>query len=347
MNRKLLLLFSALTVSACSSFGYYMDLMAGHSELLEHRKPVTEIIADKDTSSILRNLLTKSQKIRNFASKMLYLPENDSYRMYADIKRRYAVWNVVATEEFSVEPKKWCFIFVGCLSYKGYFSKEDATNYANELKAEGYDVYIAGANAYSTLGWFDDPLLNTMMYKSEANRAGIIFHELAHQVVYIENDSAFNEAFATAVEHEGIRRWMREKGEDGEYQKYLANKKRDSEINQLLQETRKKLEKLYKTKASKEEKRKQKKIILSLMQQQYDRLKKSWSGYSAYDVWMKQEINNSHLALIATYHDLVPTFKSILEKENYDLKRFYASVKKYGELDKKNRSLQLKQLAKK
>ena len=107
--------------------------------------------------------------------------------MYADLKRRYAVWNVVATEEFSVQPKKWCFMFVGCLSYKGYFSKEDATNYANELKAEGYDVYIAGANAYSTLGWFDDPLLNTMMYKSEASRAGIIFHELAHQVVYIEN----------------------------------------------------------------------------------------------------------------------------------------------------------------
>ena len=140
---------------------------------------------------------------------------------------------------------------------------------------------------------------------------------------------------------------MREKGEDEQYQKYLVNKKRDSEINQLLQETRENLEKLYKTKASKEEKRKQKKIIFSLMQKQYDRLKKSWGGYSAYDAWMKQKLNNSHLALIATYHDLVPTFKSILEKENYDLKLFYASVKKYGELDKKDRNFQLKQLAKK
>ena len=345
MTRKLLLLFGALTVSACSSFGYYMDLMAGHSELLEQRKPVSEIIADKETSSNLRKLLQKSQNIRNFATKNLHLPENDSYRMYADLKRRYAVWNVVAAAEFSVQPKKSCFMIVGCLSYRGYFSKQDATNYANELKAEGYDVYVAGAKAYSTLGWFDDPLLNTMMYKSESRRAGIIFHELAHQVVYIENDSAFNEAFATAVEQEGIRRWMIAKGESEKYQDYLVNKKRDSEINQLLQETREKLKKLYKTKVSKEDKRQQKKMVFSLMQKQYGVLKKSWGGYSAYDAWMKQGLNNSHLVLIATYHDLVPTFKSMLENENYNLKSFYAAVKKYGGLNKKDRSLLLKQLA--
>ena len=347
MTRKLLLVFGALTVSACSSFGYYVDLMAGHSELLEQRKSVSEIIEDKETSSKLRKLLTKSQKIRNFASKELHLPENDSYRMYADLKRRYAVWNVVAAAEFSVQPKKWCFMFVGCLSYRGYFSKEDATNYANELKAQGYDVYVAGAKAYSTLGWFDDPLLNTMMYKSEARRAGIIFHELAHQVVYIENDSAFNEAFATAVEQEGIRRWMSAIGEEEKYQKYLVNKKRDSEINQLLQETREKLEKLYRTNVSEEDKRQQKKMVFSLMQKQYGTLKKSWGGYSAYDAWMKQGLNNSHLLLIATYHNLVPTFKSMLENENYNLKRFYAAVKNYGALNEKDRSLQLKQLAKK
>ena len=345
MIRKLVLLFGALTVSACSSFGYYMDLMAGHSELLEQRKPVSEIIEDKETSLKLRKLLLKSQNIRNFASKALHLPENNSYRMYADLKRRYAVWNVVAAAEFTVQPKKWCFMFVGCLSYRGYFSKQDATNYANELKAQGYDVYVAGAKAYSTLGWFDDPLLNTMMYKSEARRAGIIFHELAHQVVYIENDSAFNEAFATTVEEEGIRRWMSAKGE--EYQEYLVNKKRDAEINQLLQETRVKLEKVYKTKVSEEEKRRQKKTIFSLMQKQYRTLKNSWGGYSAYDPWMKQGLNNSHLLLIATYHDLVPTFKSMLESENYNLKSFYAAVKKYGELNKKDRNIQLKQLAKK
>ena len=341
------LIFTALTVSACSSFGYYMDLMAGHSELLEQRKPVSELIEDKGTTSKLRKLLKTSQNIRDFASKELDLPENDSYRMYSDLKRRYAVWNVVAAEEFSVEPKKWCFLFVGCLSYRGYFSKEDAESYANELKAEGFDVYVAGAKAYSTLGWFDDPLLNTMMYKSEARRAGIIFHELAHQVVYIENDSAFNEAFATAVEQEGIRRWMSAKGEDKKYQKYLVEKKRDSEINQLLKDTREKLKKLYKTKISIEDKRQKKKLIFSSMQKQYGDLKKFWKGYDAYDSWMNQGLNNSHLLLIATYNDLVPAFNLMLKNEGYDLENFYASVKKYGELKKEERDIQLKLLAKK
>jgi len=206
MIKKLILMLLGLTVSGCSSFGYYMDLMAGHSELLERRKPVAEIIADEKTSPKLRKLLKTSENIRDFASNNLDLPKNNSYRQYADLNRRYAVWNVIAAEEFSIHAKKWCFLLVGCLSYRGYFSKQVAMDYSAELKKQGYDVYVAGASAYSTLGWFDDPLLNTMMLKSEAQRAGIIFHELAHQVVYIDDDSAFNEAFATAVEEEGIRR---------------------------------------------------------------------------------------------------------------------------------------------
>ena len=331
------LIISALTVSACSSFGYYMDLMAGHSELLEQRKPVSEILADKNTNSQLRKLLENSQNIRDFAIKSLDLPDNDSYRMYADLKRRYAVWNVVAAKEFSIEPKKWCFLFVGCLSYRGYFSKEDATAYANELKKQGYDVYVAGAKAYSTLGWFDDPLLNTMMVKSEAYRAGIIFHELAHQVVYIDNDSAFNEAFATTVEQEGIRRWLLNKGQQDQYQTYLRDKKRDSQLNKLLLNTREKLKQLYKTNKSVTEKRKEKKLIFASIKKNYMQLKKLWGGYKVYDKWMSQKLNNSHLLLIATYHDLVPFFKKLLKAENNNMVEFYAAVKKLGELDKKER----------
>ena len=348
MLKYSILIFSALTVSACSSFGYYMDLMAGHSELLEQQKPVAEILAEKETKPKLRKLLETSQDIRDFASKNLHLPENDSYRTYADLKRPYAVWNVVAAKEFSIKPKKWCFLFVGCLSYKGYFSKEEATAYGNELKKEGYDVYVAGANAYSTLGWFDDPLLNTMMYKSEARRAGIIFHELAHQVVYIDNDSAFNEAFATTVEQEGIRRWLDEKGKSDQYEEYLLNKKRDSQLNQLLKKTRENLKALYKTKISDEEKRQSKKTIFLLMQKKYQQLKKSWDGYNAYDKWMAQKLNNSHLLLIATYHDLVPTFEAMLKKENDDLKKFYDAVEEFGQLDREKRIIkQVKQLVNK
>lgn len=344
MFRNFILILAALTVSACTSFGYYMDLMAGHSELMEKRKPVAEILAEKETQPKLRELLEISQNIRDFASNELHLPENDSYRMYADLKRRYAVWNVVAAKEFSMEAKKWCFLFVGCLSYRGYFSKADATDYANELRKEGYDVYVAGANAYSTLGWFDDPLLNTMMYKSEARRAGIIFHELAHQVVYIENDSAFNEAFATAVEHEGIRRWLNRKGQNKKYDEYLANEKRDSELNLLLQKTREELKKLYKTDVSNQEKRLVKKQIFTQLQKKYQQLKKSWAGYNVYDKWMTQKLNNSHLLLIATYHELVPVFKELLRKEKYNFKKFYTAVKQVGQLDIEKRNNQLKQI---
>ena len=342
------LIFSALTVSACSSFGYYMDLMAGHSELVEQQKPVADILAEEATKPKLRKLLKTSQNIRDFATKNLHLPDNDSYRNYADLKRPYAVWNVVAAKEFSVKPKKWCFLFVGCLSYKGYFAKEDAIAYAEALKKENYDVYVAGANAYSTLGWFDDPLLNTMMYKSEARRAGIIFHELAHQVVYIDNDSAFNEAFATTVEQEGIRRWLERNGKTNKFVEYLIDKKRDSQLNQLLQETRETLKKIYIRKISDKEKRQEKQQTFSLLRTKYDQLKTSWDGYSGYDKWMGQALNNSHLLLIATYHDLVPTFKAMLEKENNDLKKFYLAVEQFGQLDKKQRNkqlLQLKQLA--
>jgi len=341
-----ILILGTFTVSACSSFGYYMDLMSGHSELLEQKKPISEILANKETESKLRQLLETSQKIRDFASKELHLPENDSYRTYADIRRPYAVWNVVAAKEFSIEAKKWCFLFVGCLSYRGYFSKEDASTYANELKKEGYDIYVAGAKAYSTLGWFDDPLLNTMMYKSEARRAGIIFHELAHQVVYIDDDSAFNEAFATTVEQEGIRRWMAKKGKSKQYDQYRVNKKRDAQLNALLRETREKLKQLYKTKISEKEKRQEKKLIFSLMQKKYQRLKKSWGDYTVYDKWMSQELNNAHLLLIATYYNLVPAFKAMLKKENNNLKKFYVAVEQLGQLDKEKRNTQLKQLVK-
>lgn len=347
ITKYVILIISSLTVSACSSFGYYMDLMSGHSELLEKRKPILEILADEKTKPKLRKLLETSQNIRDFASKSLHLPDNDSYRLYADLKRRYAIWNVVAAKEFSTEPKKWCFLFVGCLSYRGYFSKDDALDYANELKQEGYDVYLAGAKAYSTLGWFDDPLLNTMMYKSEARRAGIIFHELSHQVVYIDNDSSFNEAFATAVEQEGIRRWMDKKGKNEQYQEYLIDKKRESEFNQLLQSTREKLKQLYETKVNEIEKRQKKITIFSLMQKQYSQLKKSWGGYDGYDLWMNKNLNNAHLLLIATYHDLVPTFNAMLKEENYNLKKFYLAVKKYGALDKEKRAKKLKLLVKK
>jgi len=343
--KRVLILLAASTVSACSSFGYYLDLMAGHSELLEQRKPVSEVIDDENTNNNLREALLKSQKIRDFASKSLYLPENDSYRQYADLNRPFVVWNVVAAKKLSVEAKKWCFLFVGCLSYKGYFSKDEAEAEAERLAAAGYDVHIAGAKAYSTLGWFDDPLLNTMMYRSEARRAGIIFHELAHQLIYIENDTAFNEAFATVVEQEGIRQWFAKNGKHKEYADYLQQNKRDAQINDLLLETRKALMALYKSNASEERKAESKKQYFALLQEKYQQLKKTWAGknVNTFDEWMTQGLNNSHLLLIATYYDLVPGLRVLLKKEQYDLKKFYAVMNNLGKENKETRLMLLQQ----
>lgn len=342
-NKRIIIICLSLIFTGCTSFGYYLDLMAGHSELMEQQQPITELLEAKETKPQLRKLLRTSQNMRNFASKNLYLPENDSYRWYADIKRPYAVWNVVAAKEFSTKAKTWCFLIVGCLSYRGYFSKADATEYAKTLKEEGYDVYVVGAKAYSTLGWFDDPLLNTMMYKSEAHRAGIIFHELAHQVVYIDDDSAFNEAFATSVEQEGIKRWFERKAESSKYVKYLKGKQRDNQINLLLRETRNNLARLYKSNKNSSYKRELKKKIFSDMITKYEVLKKSWAGYSGFDKWIYQGLNNAHLLLVATYHDLVPAFNFILKQQDYNLKKFYDVVTEIGELEKEQRKVQLKQ----
>lgn len=343
MFKSIFIIFTSLSLLGCSSFGYYLDLMEGHSELMEKQQPITDILAAKETKPKLRKLLVSSQKIRNFASKSLYLPQNDSYRWYADIKRPYAVWNVVAAKEFSTKAKSWCFLIVGCLSYRGYFSKDDAEAYAQKLKNEGYDVYVAGAKAYSTLGWFDDPLLNTMMLKSEAHRAGIIFHELAHQVIYIDDDSAFNEAFATSVEQEGIKRWFKQKGKPEEFEKYLKGKFRDNQINLLLLDTRNNLKLIYNSDKDINIKRKHKKKIFAEMLIKYEKLKKSWSGYTGFDTWIYQGLNNAHLLLVATYHDLVPAFNLVLKQQNYNLKKFYSVVEELGDLEKGQRNMQLKQ----
>lgn len=340
---KLFLLLVLFSVSGCSTLGYYLDLAEGHSELMEKKQAIDDLLVDEELRPELRKMLEKSIKIRNFASKSLYLPENDSYREYADLQRPYAVWNVVAAPKYQLKPKKWCFMVVGCLSYRGYFSKQEAQQYASQLEKQGFDVYIGGARAYSTLGWFDDPLLNTMMYKSEAYRAGIIFHELAHQLLYIEDDSAFNEAFATAVEQEGIRRWFNQHGKkkENEYQQYLKEKKRDVELNALLKQTREQLSVLYEKKVSDQVKAEKKKLIFSQLKKDYMKLKESWDGYSGYDKWMQQGLNNAHLLLVATYHDLVPAFNRLLKAENNDLKRFYKRVEKISELEKEKRTAAL------
>ncbi len=334
--------YSVLT--SCASVSYYSHIMNGHHELMSAEEDIEEVLAGNKYDEQTRASLSRALEIRQFSSKKLALPDNDSYKTFVKLNRRYPIWNVVATKRFSVNPRKWCFLFVGCISYRGYFNEHDALLKAQELKAQAYDVTVSPAAAYSTLGWFDDPLLSSMLYDEDVYLAGIIFHELAHQKVYIDDDSSFNEAFATAVELEGVRRWLEEHGDAEGTKKYRQKKRRQHEFNHLLLVTQQQLKLLYETQKDEAVLLKQKKNIISTMKVKYQELRKQWSGYTGYDNWMKRDINNADLALVATYYDLVPAFEILLEQEKYNLELFYAEVRRLGKLPRARRTLELQRL---
>ena len=336
----------AALMQGCSSLAYYWEKIQGHTEILSKQQPIQEVIDNPDTSDKVREKLINTQKARAFATDVLQLPDNDSYKNYVDLKQDYVVWTVVATPPYSIKAKEWCFIIVGCLSYKGYFSKQDAEASAKILRADNMDVYVSGTKAYSTLGWFDDPLLSTMLYNSEAYRVGIIFHELAHQKMYVEDDTSFNEGFASTVELEGIQAWFSSDNNKEEYKRYIISKERDDAFKKLLQATREELKQAYSLNLDSKAMHENKIKIFNELQQGYKKLKEKWSGYSGYDKWMSQDLNNAHLALIATYNDHIPAFRKLFKKLNYDYALFYQQVENLSELDKNKRSEELNKLMK-
>jgi predicted aminopeptidase len=346
--RYFLMIIACLGMSACTSIEYYWQAINGHTAILSREQPINELLANPELDADLRQILQGMQQARDFASQQLALPDNDSYRVFADIERDYVIWNVIATDEFSVAPQQWCFPFAGCVSYRGFFSQADANGFAAQLRAQGKDVYVAGARAYSTLGWFDDPLLNTMLYRDEAMRVGVLFHELAHQQLYVQNDTAFNEAFATAVAQEGVRRWFLHNENATAYEAYLQSTQRRVEFNTLLQQTRHKLKQLYSETDDVDALRKRKQQVFIELQQEYTSLKhQQWNNDKRYDNWMAQPLNNAHLALVATYHDLVPAFQRQLENVQSDLPDFYDQMKELAELPKAERHERLMSTASK
>lgn len=326
------LLLAPLLVS-CSTLGYYAESIGGHMQIIGARQSVADLLAEDNLDPTLRRKLQLSQRARDFATRELFLPDNGSYRSYVDIGRPYAVWNVIAAKEFSVDAKTWCFMFTGCVAYRGYFDRDEARAYAAKLRHQGYDTYVAGALAYSTLGWFDDPLLNTMLNRPEASVVGLIFHELAHQLLYIKGDSAFNEAFATVVEREGVRRWFLAQGDPAAYKAYLEAKARKEAFFAMVNDTRERLRSLYARPLPAAEKRRRKHEVLhKLATARYRAYKADWNGYSGFDGWMEQDLNNAHLALIATYNAWVPALEGLLSALHGDLKRFYAEARHVAEM---------------
>jgi predicted aminopeptidase len=269
------------------------------------------------------------------------LPDNGSYRSYADVKRSYVVWNVVAAPEFSVEPKRWCFPIAGCVAYRGYFTEARARNFANSLRAQGFDVFVGGVPAYSTLGKFADPVLNTMLDYGDSELAAIIFHELSHQLIYAAGDSEFNEAFAVTVEQAGLERWLKLRGREDELQRYKSRRQRQQQFLALFTRTRGKLAALYAQKLPPETMRERKRAVFATLESDIRDLEKQLGARSPYRDWMAQGLNNSHLASVATYFDCMPGFERLLAVNNGDLPAFYAAVRELARKPRAERHAQL------
>ena len=338
-------LLAAATLSGCETFGYYAQAVEGHLELMADARPVASWLADPATPPALRARLEEAQRIRAFASAKLGLPDNGSFTRYADLRRPYAVWNVFATKEFSADPVPQCFVVAGCVSYRGFYAEADARAYALELRARGDDVFVGGVPAYSTLGWFNDPLLSTFIGYPEAELARIVFHELAHQVLYVPGDTTFNESFAVTVEREGVRRWLKARGRERELAAFVRGQARSRDIAALIEDARARLRSLYALPLEPRAMREGKRRVFAQMHERYEALKARWGGYTGYDRVFEGRPNNATLVAFAAYSQDVPAFERLLAQVGGDLPRFYARVKGLAGLPPAQRKVRLAALA--
>ena len=320
-----------IALSGCSTVGYLAQSVQGHWGVMRAAKPVDDWLADASTPADLRARLQLSQRMRGFAVRELALPDNASYRRYADLQRAAVVWNVVAAPELSLQLETWCFPVVGCVGYRGYFDRADTDALASELRGRGLEVSVYGVPAYSTLGklpgdFFADPLLNTFIRYPEGELARLIFHELAHQVAYAAGDTEFNESFATAVERIGGERWLAQEAAAGAREELARSDARKRDFRALAQTAREELDAIYRGPGSVSDKRNAKAAVLAAMRAGHALLKAGpWEGYSGYDAWFANA-NNASLGVQAAYNALVPAFEALFEALGRDFPRFYAEV---------------------
>ncbi|MFO1504045.1 MAG: aminopeptidase [Steroidobacteraceae bacterium] len=299
----------ALATSGC----YYLQAARGQLRVMSARQPIDKVIARLATSDTLKSQLTRARRIRDFASRELGLPDNASYKSYADIGRRYVVWNVVATPEFSVEPRTWCFPIAGCVSYRGYFSEKAANAFAEQRRKAGDDVVVGGVPAYSTLGRIADPLLNTVTGYAELDLAALIFHELAHQVAYRADDSSWNEAFATAVEEAGVARYAATFADPALLGRWQQRRRLRVALSATITRAREDLARLYRRRLAPEALRQAKQQRLAELAAAIRVMEKEQGMSSGFGAWIDAGLNNAHLASVATYYERVPHFEELLK----------------------------------
>ncbi|CAD5372518.1 Aminopeptidase [Rubrivivax sp. A210] len=340
-----LLMAVASLGSGCTSVGYYAQAAGGHLELMRLSRPVAEVMQDAATPPARRERLALSQRLRDFAVSELRLPDNSSYRRYADLGREAVVWNVVAAPELSLELKTWCYPLMGCAGYRGYFNRADADAMAAALRAQGLEASVYGVPAYSTLGWSNwlggDPLLNTFIGWPESDLARLIFHEVSHQVAYAGDDTTFNESFAVAVERIGGRRWLALHGSEAARAEAAAQEQRRAEFRAFALRWRGELAAIYASADADAAKRARKAEAMARMRAEYAEIKAArWGGHAGWDDWMARA-NNAALGVMAAYNELVPQFEALFEREGGDFDRFYARVKDLAALPKDQRRAKL------
>ncbi|KPW99159.1 MULTISPECIES: aminopeptidase [Pseudomonas syringae group] len=339
---RVLSLMAVTLLAGCSSVSYYGQLAQGQWQLLQAREPVAKIVADPKRDAGLRERLARSQLARTFASEHLHLPDNKSYRLYADLGRPYVVWNVFATDEFSLEPVTHCFPIAGCVAYRGYYSPGGARGEAALQRQAGKDVYLSGVEAYSTLGWFNDPILSSMMGWGDERLATLIFHELAHQRFYVKDDTEFNESYASFVEQEGTRQWRAARGLPPESVSQSA--RRDQFIRSVL-DTRERLKALYRQPLSAEVMRAHKAEEFERLRSDYRKLRdEEWAGDKRFDAWINSPMNNAKLLPFGLYDQWVPAFAALFRQVNGDWVAFFNAVEKLGGLPVEARKAALQRL---
>jgi predicted aminopeptidase len=338
---------AAIILAGCGAgdtLDFYWQGAQGQMDILARARPIPEVI-DEGGDAALAARLVRVREIRGFASHALGLPDNASYTRYADLGRQYVVWNVFATPGLSLRPRQWCFPVAGCVNYRGYFREADAQAEAARLRDAGDDVHVSGVPAYSTLGWFDDPVLSSFVRWPETELARLIFHELAHQLLYVKDDSAFNESFATAVEEVGVARWLARQGDPALDAQAGRSQRLRRAFRDLVTDARAQLAVVYESEASDAEKRAAKIATFAAMRSAYEQAKAGDPGLAGYERWFAQQPNNASLAAISLYTDRVPGFRALLAEAGGDLPRFYERVRSLTALPREKRHAALTEAA--
>lgn len=342
MKNLVLMTLSAVLLSACETLSYYGQAVGGQLYILTHRRQIESMLAEGGIDPVVESQLELILEIRAFAEAELGLPLDGAFSTYVDVERPYVVWNVFAAPPYSLDPMRWCYPVAGCVSYRGYFREQAAQRFARDLKQQGYDTFVGGVAAYSTLGWFEDPVLSTVLNREDYELATLIFHELAHRVVYIPGDTQFNESFATAVEQEGLKRWLAafdsEAGADREilHRVDIAEQRREQFVS-LVEEAIAELEVIYQSGESETVMGERKAAVFDMLRTRYQSLREHWGGYDGYDNWFAGDLNNARLATVSTYFSLVPAFQALLREEGNRLEVFYRRAAELEEMEPEQR----------